>query len=179
MGYSFRSRLRDVPSGGVRVIQMKDLTEENTVDPSTAIQIEGGLTPENQVAFAGDLVFRSRGLLPTAAILRECPCKAVVAAPLFRIRPDHSIVHPEYLLWFINHPQTQKFLASRLEGTVIKMIDKHVLEQLEVTLPSLERQCAIVELVAEAHREQAIMREISSKRSQLLAARLMNLAEGE
>ena len=32
MGYSFRSRLEAIEDGGVAVIQMKDLRDDNTVD---------------------------------------------------------------------------------------------------------------------------------------------------
>jgi len=159
--------------------QMKDLTSENVVDCSGAVRVAAGGVSESHIAAPGDLIFRSRGLVPTAAILRGSTFCSVVAAPLFRIRVTPGLVSPEYLLWFINHPETQLFLETRSEGTAQKMISKRTLEQLEVLIPSPEHQRSIAELAALSEREQSIAAKIEEKRASWVAARLMRFAEGE
>ena len=85
MGYSFRSRLEASEGGGVAVIQMKDLLDDNTVGCDGLVRINMEAMKDHHLAQRGDLVFRSRGSLTTAAVLLEDPGKAVVAAPLLRI----------------------------------------------------------------------------------------------
>jgi len=180
MGYSFRSRLEASQGGGVAVIQMKDLLDDNTVGCDDLVRINMETMKEHHLVQRGDLVFRSRGHVTTAAILLENPGKAVVAAPLLRIRvtkPDKVL--PEYLSWYISQRDAQIFLTSRAKGTVQKMISKQAIEDLEVVLPSLEKQKDIVELATLSAREQTLLHALADKREQYIGAVLMQAAKGE
>jgi len=180
MGYSFRSRLEASMSGDVAVIQMKDLLNDNTVSCDGLVKIDMEAVKEHHLAQKGDLVFRSRGHVTTAAVLLEDPGKAVVAAPLLRIRvtkPDKVL--PEYLNWYISQRDAQIFLTSRAKGTVQKMISKQAVEDLEVTLPSLEKQKNIVELASLIAREQTLLHTLADKREQYISTILMQFAKGE
>jgi hypothetical protein len=180
MGYSFRSRLEVAEGGSVSVIQMKDLLDDNTVDCDGLMKIDMEAVKEHHLARKGDLVFRSRGHTATSAVLLDDPGKAVVAAPLLRIRvtkPDKVL--PEYLNWYISQRDAQIFLTSRAKGTVQKMISKQAIEDLEVALPSLEKQKAIVEVAVLSAREQALLHTLADKRDQYISTVLMQLAKGE
>lgn len=180
MGYAFRSRLEASEGGGVAVIQMKDLLDDNTVGCDGLVRINMDAMKEHHLAQRGDLVFRSRGSLTTAAILLEAPGKAVVAAPLLRIRvtrPDKIL--PEFLNWYISQRDAQIFLTSRAKGTVQKMISKQAIEDLEVALPSLEKQKNIIELATLSAREKTLLQQLSDKREQYISTILMQLAKGE
>lgn len=180
MGYTFRSRLEASEGGGVAVIQMKDLLDDNTVGCDDLVRISMEAMKDHHLVQRGDLVFRSRGSLTTAAVLLEDPGKAVVAAPLLRIRvtkPDKIL--PEYLNWYISQRDAQIFLTSRAKGTVQKMISKQAIEELEVALPSMEKQKAIVELASLVAREQALLHLVAEKREQYISTLLMQLAKGE
>ena len=180
MGYSFRSRMEASETGDVAVIQMKDLMDDNTVGCDGLVKIKMEAVKEHHLAQRGDLVFRSRGQVTTASILLEDPGKAVVAAPLLRIRvtkPDKIL--PEYLNWYISQRDAQIFLTSRAKGTVQKMISKQAIEELEVALPSMEKQKAIVELASLIAREQAFLHLLAEKREQYISTLLMQLAKGE
>jgi len=140
MGYSFRSRLEASRGGGVAVIQMKDLLQNNTVGCDSLLKTDLETVKDHHLVQEGDLVFRSRGHITTTSVLLEDPGKAIVAAPLIRIRvrqPDKIL--PEYLNWYISQRDAQVFLTSRAKGTVQKMISKQALEDLEVSLPSMEK----------------------------------------
>ena len=180
MGFSFRSRLEISEDGSVAVIQMKDLHDDNTIGCGDLARISMDGIKEHHLVQRGDLVFRSRGLLATSAILLEDPGKAVVAAPLLRIRvtkPDKVL--PEYLNWYISQRDAQIFLTSRAKGTVQKMISKQALEELVVVLPSLEKQKAIIELASLSAREQALLHTLADKREQYISTVLMQFAKGE
>jgi len=179
MGYSFRSRLEASEGGGVAVIQMKDLLDDNTVGCDDLVKIDLDAMKEHHLAQRGDLVFRSRGHVTTAAVLLEDPGKAVVAAPLLRIRvTKKDLVLPEYLSWYISQRDAQIFLTSRAKGTVQKMISKQAIEDLEVALPSLEKQKNIVELATLSAREHTLLHTLADKREQYIGAVLMQFAKG-
>ncbi len=175
MGHAFRSRLEAVPDGNVAVIQMKDLTDDNHLDPVALARIEFGEARPRQFVHLGDIVFRSRGQTHTAALIDQDPGPAIIAAPLLRIRPRESVL-PAYLAWFINLPATQARLASRAEGTALRMIRKQSLAELEIILPSLTLQQAIVELSDLAVREQQLMIRLSTRRKQYVDNVLLKYA---
>lgn len=180
MGYSFRSRLEASEGGSVSVIQMKDLLDDNTVGCDGLMRIDMEVVKEHHLARKGDLVFRSRGYIATAAVLLDDPGNAVVAAPLLRIRVTKpEAVLPEYLNWYISQRDAQIFLTSRAKGTAQKMISKQAIEELEVALPSMEKQKAIVELASLIAMEQALLHLIAEKREQYISTLLMQLAKGE
>ena len=179
MGFSFRSRLEQMEAGEIAVIQMKDLTDQNRVDCSGLMRIDMEKVKEHHLVQPGDLVFRSRGLVTTSALLVEDPGTAVVAAPLLRIRVAKKSIIPEYLHWFINQAPAQAFLASHAKGTVQQMIGKDALEKLDIAIPPLGRQKAIVEMAELADREQSLMEKLAKKRKQYISARLLEMAEGE
>ncbi len=177
MGYSFRSRLEACESGEIAVIQMKDLLINNTVCCNDLVRINMGTIKEHHLVKKNDLIFRSRGHVTTPAILLEDPVKAVVAAPLLRIRvtkPDKVL--PEYLNWYISQRDAQIFLTSRAKGTVQKMISKQAIEELEVVLPTLEKQKKILELATLSVREQTLLHTLADKREKYISAVLMQFA---
>lgn len=180
MGYSFRSRLEASADGKVSVIQMKDLQDDNVVSCHELVKIDLDDVKEHHIARKNDLVFRSRGLVTTSAMLHEDPGKAVIAAPLLRIRitmPDKVL--PEYLNWYISQREAQIYLTSRAKGTVQKMISKQAIEEMEVTLPTLEKQKSIAALAKLSAREQTLLKLLADKREQYVSAILMQMAKGK
>ena len=173
MGYSFRSRIQSMDSGAVAVIQMKDLTDENTVDCNNLTYIDITKFNDNHYVKKGDLIFRSRGLCATSAIVLDGPGIAVVSSPLLKIRVTNPTVMPEYLNWFISQLPAQIFLASHAKGTTQQMISKEALEQLEVLLPPLEKQKSIVALATLEVEEQRILKQLAIKRKQYVSAILI------
>ncbi|MCF6335295.1 MAG: restriction endonuclease subunit S [Spirochaetales bacterium] len=179
MGYSFRSRLEVSPGGDVAVIQMKDLLSNNTVDCCHLMKIDMEVVKNHHLVRKRDLVFRSRGQITTSAVILEAPGKAVVAAPLLRIRVTAiERILPEYLNWYINQREAQIFLTSKADGTTQKMISKQTVENLEVSLPPLEQQKSIVELALLSSQEQTVLRALTEKRKQYVETILIQLAEG-
>ncbi len=177
-GYSFRTRLESMDYGAAAVIQMKDLTDENRVDCKALTRVDMNKPKDHHLVKLGDLIFRSRGLSSTSAILLDDPEIAVVAAPLLRIRVFDNIILPEYLNWFIRQAPAQAFLTSHAKGTAQKMISKEVLEGLEVFVPHLEQQKAIVALASLGEAEQHIMKKLAEKRRQIVSTTLIRLAQG-
>lgn len=179
MGFSFRSRLKSLKSGEVGIIQMKDLTDENIVNCENLSHVDMGKFGESHLVRKGDLIFRSRSLTSTSAILSDDPGRVVVSAPLLRIRITSPYIIPEYLNWFISQLPAQIFLASHARGSTQKMISKDALEMLQVDVPPLEKQKMIVTLATLSEEEQRIIKKITLKRKQYISATLIREAGGE
>jgi hypothetical protein len=180
MGYSFRSRLESSEGGDVAVIQMKDLMEDNTVCFGELVRVNMDSVKEHHLVRKGDLVFRSRGQVTTTAIVLEEPGRAVVAAPLLRIRVSmRDRVLPDYLNWYISQSDAQIFLTSRAGGTAQKMIGKETIEEMEIPLPTLEKQKNIIELSSLIAKEKELLQTIAEKRGQYITTTLMQVAKGE
>ncbi|UZD55210.1 restriction endonuclease subunit S [Caldimonas aquatica] len=177
MGYSFRGRLETDAEGDVAVIQMKDIDDANLLHPEGLARIHMPDLKNRHLVRAGDLLFRSRGVTNSAALVGADIGRAVLAAPMLLIRPNTELVEPAYLQWFINHPATQAALAGRAAGTAVKMIGKGVLDSLEVALPPLERQRLIVEVAQFSSREAALLEELRGRRKALIEGILLREAQ--
>lgn len=176
VGQTFRSRLERDQDGGVRVVQMRDLTAENTVNAMTLVQISLDSVSDHHQLLAGDIIFRARGVTNTAAYLDQDIGMATLAAPLVRIRITVDNLLPEYLVWYLNQPVAQAYLNSHQEGTAQKKISKHVLEEMPVQLPSLDTQEKIVELATLARQEHQLRQVLADKREHYIQGILMQMA---
>ena len=173
VGHSFRSRLEQTPSGNVAVVQMKDLSEDNRLNEGNLALVRMRKLKQNQMVRRNDLIFRSRGMNNTAALVDCEPEPAIVAAPLLHIRVHEPSVLPAYLCLYINLPVSQAFLQSQATGTASRMIGKKALDALEVQVPGVSTQQRVVELNRLAEREQILLASLSEKRKQLTDSKLM------
>ena len=178
MGYPFRSRLEHSPEGTTAVIQMKDIDEANQVRIEQAFRVDLDDVREQHLLKPGDLVFKSRGVTNAAAIVKRDVGPAVLAAPMLLIRPNKSVL-PAYLYWYINLPTTQAALAAQAEGTSVRMISKARLENLDVPIPSLQKQQVITAVAQLAEREQWLMARVSKERRRLTDGILMRHATNQ
>ncbi len=179
VGYTFRSRIEADAKGNVLVIQMKDLRDDGIVSPETLTRTHVDDLKENQLAFGDDIIFRARGQNNTAGIISSNIFNAIIAAPLIRIRIAEPIAYPRYVMWFINQPDSQKKLASNAKGTAQKMISKDDLEQLEISLPTIEHQRKIVEISLLEEKEQYLLSLLTAKKGAFISKKLMQYAKGE
>lgn len=175
MGYSFRMRLEPIKKGNIAVIQMKDLTAENHVDISNLTRIHLDEMKPHHLVKKKDIIFRSRGLDTTAAILENDIEAAVVAAPLLKISVKRSQVLPEYLNWLINQNSSQAYFAKYAERTIQTMISKQVLDNLEVTVPTQEKQKSVMQLAKLANKEQQLIQQLAARRKMYINKILMQL----
>jgi hypothetical protein len=177
MGYSFRSRLEPDATGGVAVIQMKDIDDSNLVHAEHLVRVQMPDLKSHHLIKPGDLLFRSRGTTNSAALVGADLGQAVLAAPMLVIRPNTDALDPAYLQWLINHPATQADLASQAAGTAVKMIGASVLLDLPVTVPSLDIQRLIVEAARLASRETALLDRLKQRRKALIDSQLLHRAQ--
>lgn len=178
MGYSFRTRF-ETCSTGIPVIQMKDLKVDNTVNCHNLAKANIGNSDDRNFVKKGDLIFRTRGQNISSAVILDEPGLSIVAAPLLIIRVKNQDIHlPEYLNWYISQRDAQIFL-SKANQTNQKMISRKDIEEMEVAIPSLEKQKYIIELASLSAQEQKLLTELAEKRKQFTSKLLMQFVNGE
>lgn len=182
-GISFRSRIEPSEKGATLLIQMKDLTADNTVCPDDAfrISLDPGSIKDRYLLKKSDIVFRTRGQQTTGAILKEnSSVPMVLAAPLLRIRVTNpELVLPEYLLWHINRKKAQLFFSRRVRGVTLKSISKHAVSELPVPLPELSVQKKVVDLFRLSEQEKKIMDKIKKQRAAYVNYHVNQLITGD
>lgn len=167
-GYSFRTKIESDLEGNVLVVQLRELSERNIIDITTAVRISMSEISENYLIQKEDLVFRSRGMDSTAAIMNMDADNVIISAPFQRIRISKPLeIIPEYLLWYINSKEAQTYFTANKTGTSVSMISTAVLADLPVVVPSLEIQKQIIEINTLAVKEIELQEELIKKKKLL------------
>lgn len=179
-GYPFRGSIQPEDPGDALVVQMKDIAPEGAVHWSGAIRsgLKGRKTPD--WLCAGDVLVLARGTRFLAVCLDEPPTPAVCAPVFFHLRVQRAELDPAFLAWQINQPPCQRQLAQGAAGSLQQSITRPVLESLQVAVPPIVRQRAMVGFAAAARRERQAMEQLIrnlERQEQFLAEDLHRAAE--
>lgn len=147
------------------VIQLRDLSGEWGLSLTSMIRVDLGEVAERYLVRSGDVLFRSRGDRYTATALdSRWTSPAVAVLPLVILRPDPRFLTADFLAWAINQPAAQLTLDSKAYGTKLQMIPKSILADLEIDVPDLATQRAIVAVAELAERECSLVARLAAKR---------------
>ncbi len=110
----------------------------------------------------GDILYAAKGTKNFATLYEAKNIPAVASTSFFVIRIESSIenIMPAYLVWFINHPDTQALIKKQAMGSSIASISKGVLEELEISIPTLETQKLILNIASLREKENALKTQI-------------------
>ncbi|MBW4647879.1 MAG: restriction endonuclease subunit S [Kastovskya adunca ATA6-11-RM4] len=177
IGYAFRSSVERDPNGTVGVIQMKDIDQYNQLELSDVyrVQIED-LKPEHLLK-KDDILFRSKGVSNTAALVSQDVGQCVASELLTVIRVKKAIAG--YIAWYINQPYGQYQIKRFSKGSSLLSVSNTELGELKIELPPLERQQLIAEVAVLSQREQQIMDKLTRKRQVYTNAVLMKQVKAE
>lgn len=141
-GHPFRGSIQNAMDGDVAVVQMKDADPVKGLDSTNLyrVHLTGRKNPD--YLKRGDILFVGRGYR-IFAVLVDQDLKRTVAGPHFfiiRTKPKRQDVSPDYLAWYINHKQAQRYFSQHVAGTALPHVNRTVLENLPVIVPPLEVQ---------------------------------------
>jgi restriction endonuclease S subunit len=97
----------------------------------------------------GDIVLVTKGSRNVAAVYynQNGLCIASSTFMVIRIKPDEQKnILSEFLVWFINNPETQNWLKSNAFGSGVPSISKTTLLEMDIYVPSIEKQKLIVKI---------------------------------
>jgi restriction endonuclease S subunit len=163
--------VRGCPTGDIACLQIKDL--QMASPETTAMRIEYAPKLDNYMLKKGDLLFAGKGTTYLCKVF-NLNIPAVASTTLYSIRLHSSIVCPEYLCWYLNHPSVVASIKTVQAGSGTPLIHKHTLENLEIIVPDQETQRLIVELSSLQNKEKEILEAIAEKRIQITNQILIN-----
>lgn len=173
-GYSFRGKVKHLPQGDLAVIQLKDLQEGYSAIGTQLTRLRSEGINDKYYLQEGDVLFISKGSNNRALVYNLDLPRATASSSFFIFRCDRTQVEPGYLAWFLNAPLTQHKLKQNLTGTYTLNLNRSVLEQLEIVLPSLEQQRKIASLDQLMQTEKRLSRELLRKRQLFVQTLLSN-----
>jgi len=122
----------------------------------------------------GDVLFAAKGTKNFAAVFENHNEPSVASTSFFVLRPSDKKVLPHYLAWFLNNHNTQTLLKGQAIGTSIPSISKQVLENLEITVPTIEIQMAILQITKLRNREKSMKKKIETLREKQIQQQIIN-----
>jgi hypothetical protein len=176
IGYQARGRLEDIPDGTHCVIQMRDIDDAGRLNTARLARVIPERGSERYAVSPGDVVFRARGSRNLAFVLRDVPPSTLASNHFYIVRMRQDSVLPGYLAWFVNQPPAQAHFCGRTQGTTMMLVPKAAFEGLEVDVPPLAVQRAIVELAALREKERGLFENLEGKRDTLIRALCLNAA---
>ncbi len=174
-GFTLRKRLETSLSGGVLSLQLRNLGRNGVDSPDCLDRLPLEDIKQRYLVSSGDVLFRSRGERTTACALDERFSEpAVAVSPIVILRPDTSLVLPDYLAWSINQRAAQRHLDDDARGTSMRMVPKSALDSMEIDLPDIETQRRIIALDDLARREHRLSQRLAETRRQLINLHLVD-----
>lgn len=123
----------------------------------------------------GDVLFAAKGTKNFAAVFENHNEPSVASTSFFVIRLADKKVLPQYLAWFLNNHTTQTLLKGQAIGTSIPSISKQVLENLEIPVPDIKTQKAIVEISKLRNNEKSLKQKIEALREKQIQQQIINV----
>lgn len=122
----------------------------------------------------GDVLFAAKGTKNFAAVFEDHNEPAVASTSFFILRLTGNKVLSEYLAWFLNSHTAQAILKGQAIGTSIPSISKQVLENLEIAVPGIETQKAILQINNLRNKEKVLRQEIEILREKQIQQHIIN-----
>lgn len=155
--------------GDVKYLQAKHFNESGKlISPKYRIQtIKRESVLEKHFLLNNDILFAAKGDKNFAFLYQQELGTATASSTFFVIRIYNSNVLPEYVVWYLNHSNTQHYLKVQAKGSALPSVTKKSLGDLKISVPALEKQRKILALNELIEKENALTQKIIEKKTAL------------
>ncbi len=154
---------KPILSGDIVYLQVRHFDEMGNLTSNLNADLKADGIANKHLLKSGDVLFAAKGWKNFATIYRS-DFPAVASTAFFVLRTDEKVLLPEFLAWRLNSPSTKSRLKRKAIGSAIVSISKSVLSDLELKLPTLEKQKLILEISRLSTAEQALRTKIAALR---------------
>jgi len=147
-------------TGDIVYLQAKHFNDIGILQSKLHPDLKADKTIEKHLLRDGDVLFAAKGSKNFATVYESHNEPAVASTSFFIIRLNELQILPEFLVWLINHPSSQKFLKGNAIGTSIASISKTVLEDLEIYIPTIQTQKAVLQITQLRNKEKSLQKSI-------------------
>lgn len=180
-GYAFRGAITPDKDGNIFVFQAKDLVRNEPVADTT------NLTPIsfNMPGYAGHLQFNdvlliARGLKAGAfrsTVFKSEATNVIASASIHILRVTSPNALPEYLSHYFNSKDGQNALSEIVSGSYIGALPRRKLEKINIPIPELQKQKAIVDLYQNMRTQKSILERRNELKQQIIEATFTNITK--
>lgn len=146
-----------------------DLEFNTLVKPD--LKLEGKIT--KHLLQKGDVLLAAKGNDNFAVQYKGLIKLAVASSMFIVIRIKDSNVLPEYVTWYLNLQATQKYLQSASRGSALPSLTQSLVEQIEIDIPSLQKQQAVVQFQSLRKKERFLYKKLDALKEQEIQTLLL------
>lgn len=144
----------------------------------TAVEVDRTEVKEKYIVEEHHVLFSSRLKFNAFSLPRESTKSYVASSSFIIIKPNLKKVLSEYLIWFLNHPETQSEFSSLAQATSrVPYINLKKLEEIEIELPELAIQREIVHINRLRKKEKQLMQTLVQKKEQYIQSILLKTSK--
>ncbi len=150
-----------ISEGEIYYIQARDFDEDRNLVSHLTPSLSYAENLEKHYLKPGDVLIVAKGASFLSAVYDGSYSPSVASTVFLVIQlNDKCQVEPQYLSWYLNQNSIQSFLMSLSRGTSIPSINKKMLLDVEIPVPSLLKQKIIIELSGLKRKERMLKRKI-------------------
>lgn len=165
---------KPIVNGEVVYLQAKHFDEEGIIKRSLTLDLQAKDISEKHLLIPGDVLFAAKGTKNFASVFGVQHPPSVASTSFFVLRLINDHVLPEFLAWFLNHPSTQQILKGQAIGSSLVSISKTVLEELDISVPSMVIQEKILHISRLRNIEKKLKQEIEALKEKQIQQKILN-----
>lgn len=173
-----KSGFQGRPSEGktYKQIKLKDVTKEGIILFDQLTEFEAQNVNERFFLKKNDIIFKAKCAENSAALIEE-DLADTVATSHFLVLTVNNVnqVDPAYLAMYLNSDFAQSYFKINAQGVTVPMIRLSTLEELDVKLPTIEKQREVAKAYQLLKDERAVMEQLIQNREKQFKAYLQNL----
>lgn len=158
---------RQLPDAYVRMVGTSDYDDGNLRSDLEANVLIKPAIEKNFLQY-NEVLFNAKGRRFFAALFRNEYSFTIASASFLVLTIQNDHILPEFLVWYLNHPETLKVFASKMTTQNIPSITKQELGELEIIIPNLEIQKQIVKLDFLKREQIVIQKELTVLKENLI-----------
>ena len=161
-------------SGEVYYIQARHFNRAHQFNTTVRPDLKLENKIEKHFLKPGDLLVAAKGNDHFAVEYKGIIKPAVASSMFMVVKIQDKGLLPGFLAWFINHHQTQNLLSGSAKGTALPSITNNDLGNLEIPIPSLEKQKLILQIHELHLQENRLKEQINSLRERQIQQEIIN-----
>jgi restriction endonuclease S subunit len=162
-------------------LQTGHFTDAGRLDETVKPMLQYSSRLEKHLLQEGDVLFTAKGTSNISYVYYPSYGQAVASSSFIVIRINENNkekIKPEYLSWFLSFTPQIRLFHQRQIGTTIPSISIKELKEIEVDIPTMEKQEAIIKVHSLRHKEKVLKDQLEQMREiqiqQLLFTALKN-----
>jgi len=160
---------RQLPDAYVRMVGTSDYDDDGNLRTDLEANVLIKPAIEKNFLQYNEVLFNAKGRRFFAALFRNEYSFTIASASFLVLTiKDNKIILPEFLVWYLNHPETLKVFNSKMTTQNIPSITKQELGELEIIIPNFETQNKIVKLDLLKKEQITIQKELITLKANLI-----------